>query len=118
MPDDRVRFRQQAAVLPLEERHAAVRVFGEELRLSSLTAELRILLECQWNTDLRRREANLVAIAGHLHMVKHGHGQHPSESHRSMRYFAMRRLQTGCPSRATLHAPLGYRSRARRCHRL
>jgi hypothetical protein len=84
IPDDGVGFGKCASVLEFEQRHAAVRIFGKKGWLARLAGVKGILLQRDCHAELSRGEANLVAIAGHLHLMKHGHDSSLRNSTRIM----------------------------------
>src|ERR1700722_2553798 len=73
VPEDRVRLREPAPILEFEYRNAAIRILGEKIGLACSSVEKPIILECEFYAELSRGESDFVAIAGHLHLMKHGH---------------------------------------------
>src|SRR5450631_56038 len=73
VPEDRVRLGERASIVEFEHRNAAIRVLGKKIGLARGSVMKPVILECELHTELTRGESDLVAIAGHLHLMKHGH---------------------------------------------
>src|ERR1700722_2291421 len=73
VPEDRVRLREPASILEFEYRNAAIRILGEKIGLACSSVMKSVVLERKLHAELSRSESDFVAIAGHLHLMKHGH---------------------------------------------
>src|ERR1700676_2145111 len=84
VPEDCIRLREAASILELEQRNAAIWILGEKIRLARVSVMKPVILECEIYAELSRGESDFVAIAGHLHLMKHGHVKSPPSVKKSM----------------------------------
>jgi hypothetical protein len=73
VPEDRARLCECPSVFEFQQRDAAVRILVEKLRLARRAVVQAVLLQCERDTELARGEPRLVTVAGHLHLMEHGH---------------------------------------------
>src|ERR1700730_18473222 len=81
VPKDRVRLREHTSILEFEQRNAAIRILRENSAPARSSVMKPVLLEREFGAELARGEPDFVAIAGHLHLMKHGHVKNPRERH-------------------------------------
>ena len=74
IPDDGVRFRQEAPVVKFQRRHAAIRVFGQELGLAREARDHVDVHRLQRDAQLRRGQNGLEAISRPRVLVERVHG--------------------------------------------
>src|SRR6202035_4799006 len=73
-----------SAVLEFQQRHTAIRILREVIGSACRAVVQPIVLERKRNAELARSQSHLVAIAGHLHLVKNWHDRNPQRFLRSM----------------------------------
>src|ERR1700719_3205119 len=77
VPENRVRLRERSSILEFEQRNPAIRILRKKVGLARGSVMKSVILESELHAELSRGEPDFVAIAGRLHLMKHGHVKTP-----------------------------------------
>src|SRR5712671_4171847 len=99
VPKDRVRLREHTSIPEFEQRNAAIWILREKIGLARRSVMKPVLLKRKFHAELARGEPDFVAIAGHLHLMEHGHVKNPRK--------VMESMATGRALRRVFGRPVG-----------